>query len=779
MKILFEEYAYDKDDVMAFVPKHYLQSLKNNKVCVPYVGYFYSREVDDSVFILPKVFIKIYDKKSYSKNEKIEKAFGRFDPKNLIDTNNKDNPILGTQFYTHIYDLSVWIYRAIERYREREPLENNTERVEVLCVDSVNGNKSQTLINSVLDLVRFNKEHQSLFTFVAKLSTQGHNRISWQKTISKCSPYIQDAVPIYLKSITKTKIFNPDEELIVLFFSVMDYLHEKYHFHIVRNLNYSTFPREVVKMIETGKGSRYLRKIRHKYFKDELVKLWNLLYVFFKRAEDMKSNKITEDYLLVKVFDRVFEDMIDTLISDDTKIKDKKMVDQRDRKIVDHIYKYESLVRKDDIYYIGDSKYYKEGSNPGDEAVYKQFTYARNVIQRNMDLLKPKANKLYRDNYFDPLTEGYNVTPNFFIRGTVEDEDYSFGFRLEATKLNGKHDVERMWHHKNRLFDRDSLLVLKYNISFLYVLSSYASSRTDENIRRKIRGTFRTHVMSQLDQDYRFFKLRVFDGVEKNAAIDKHFKLLIGKIFSTFDGRDEKAVLMALERNTCDEVIKEIYQKVKNEFEIIDYDLINDKEGVVYREPIMVHVPNAVQGEFQFEEDELEEEFVFDYEILDDVEDEEKFVNFLPVFTIKAACGYNDDFEIANNRGYPIPDGWVRVAGLGFKISDRYFVVEAKGNSMYPDIKNGQLCVFSWYSTNGVGGSREGETVLTRCREYYDPDYGGRFTIKKYHSEWEDDEDGIRQHSIIELIPSNDSYDKIVLSEDYQADTIGIFKCVL
>ena len=82
----------------------------------------------------------------------------------------------------------------------------------------------------------------------------------------------------------------------------------------------------------------------------------------------------------------VFEDMIDSLISDDTKLRDKRLADQRDGKIVDHIYQYESLVHKDKIYYIGDSKYYKEGSDPGDPSIYKQFTYAKNVIQWNLNL---------------------------------------------------------------------------------------------------------------------------------------------------------------------------------------------------------------------------------------------------------------------------------------------------------------------------------------------------------------------------------------------------------
>ena len=36
---------------------------------------------------------------------------------------------------------------------------------------------------------------------------------------------------------------------------------------------------------------------------------------------------------------------------------------------------------KHEIFYIGDSKYYKYRTPMGKEAVYKQFTYAKNVIQ--------------------------------------------------------------------------------------------------------------------------------------------------------------------------------------------------------------------------------------------------------------------------------------------------------------------------------------------------------------------------------------------------------------
>lgn len=168
------------------------------------------------------------------------------------------------------------------------------------------------------------------------------------------------------------------------------------------------------------------------------------------------------------------------------------------------------------------------------------------------------------------------------------------------------------------------------------------------------------------------------------------------------------------------------------------------------------------------------------YNILEDVPEKEKYVNFLPFYSVKAACGTNEDFEVVNSRVHPAPTGWIKVSGLGFPISSRYFVVEAKGKSMQPRINEGALCVFSWYARNdGGGGTRDGEIVLTQCREYYDPDYGGRFTIKKYHSVWKEYDDGTKEQVKIELIPLNDAYDKIELSAEDQPVTVGVFKCVL
>lgn len=140
----------------------------------------------------------------------------------------------------------------------------------------------------------------------------------------------------------------------------------------------------------------------------------------------------------------------------------------------------------------------------------------------------------------------------------------------------------------------------------------------------------------------------------------------------------------------------------------------------------------------------------------------------IPLYTLRAACGYFDDGQL------PEEEGWIDASGLGFTPDPkRHFAVHAKGDSMLPKIKDGDLCVFEWYTA----GSRNGEIVLTQSSEY-DSEYGGRYTIKRYHSEKTVTDEGW-QHASVQLLPLNQDFDPIELDEFGDYRTIGIFKCAI
>lgn len=157
-----------------------------------------------------------------------------------------------------------------------------------------------------------------------------------------------------------------------------------------------------------------------------------------------------------------------------------------------------------------------------------------------------------------------------------------------------------------------------------------------------------------------------------------------------------------------------------------------------------------------------------------DVPEKKKYKQFLPVFSIQAACGYfEENIIIPENEA----DGWLDISGTTLNANKNMFIVSAVGNSMLPDIHNGDLCVFELYSPEN-GGSREGNIVLIECPDK-DTDTDCHYTIKKYHSTWHYDEYERKIHDSIKLIPLNNDYKTMILNPNHDYRIIGVFKGVV
>lgn len=522
MKVLIEDYHYDPTDLPELKGIDPTE-LSGGQIKLPYVGYYHDGRADETIFILPKVFIIG------------EKAFGRYEPELLLHI-DKENEQLTDADHAFLFELSAWIYQAIALFCERHPENEITSPRELAGVIGHRRDGETTLLDLILALIRFGKEHQSLFTYIATIVHSGRHKIHWTKTMRTTSPILQDGKPYYLKCKSKEKAINYDEELICLFYSTLNYLKQDYHFIVRHNLNFETeHPHIIKRLIEDGKGTHRLRQIRGKYFTDELVQLWHLLYAFYERAEKAAQGKAHDERLLVRNFNIVFEDMIDSLIGE--KSHPSGLKKQKDGKIIDHIYQEESLIGDGDIYFIGDSKYYSEGNDIGENSIYKQFTYAKNVIQYHIDLIPEKAQGL---RYRDELTEGYNPTPNFFIRGTLRDDlsDKEIGLKPEG---KGRYDSK---HFEDRLFDRDTFLILTYEINFLYVLSSYVQNRgyaPDNTLQKR----FREDVIKAFKELYCFYELwPKASAEEKKAFVKEHFKQLLGKVYQ----KKDETLILALKK---------------------------------------------------------------------------------------------------------------------------------------------------------------------------------------------------------------------------------------
>ena len=538
MRILFEGQSYSPELLENFGLEPYVYTSRDkSEGILPYVGYIYSPKIQDAVFILPKVFLFEGSGKIDRDENKLEIAFGKYSVSDVIEITKEHNPLKADGLDRVLFGLSTWIYRAIDKYSARHPKSEIIRRTDIRRVNSDKGEDDQTLLDTILSLIAFHREHANLFTYISIVNSSGNNKIHWGKTISKVQPIIKDNVPFYAEFRNKDKAINYDEELIVLFYSVLEYLRLRFFFPVRANLNYELIqPSKIDAMIESGRGTRLLRSIRRKYFKDELVLLWKLLYAFFDKSETIRSGKSCEEALLASKFDRVFEDMVDSLIGDDifTDLKENE-----DGKEIDHIYKDKSLVDDSHIYYIGDSKYYFYGSDLDEKSIYKQFTYAKNIIQLNINIFNtPSEERKDKDleiidsvRYRDPLTEGYNLTPNFFVRGYVKPEDLSDGHACYSEDRLSKNDqiIPANVHFKNRPFDRDTLVLQAYNINFLFVLASYVTNGDNESVKLRIHDKFRKDLISVYNAKYDFFQ--VTPKGDLKDFVNAHFEEYIGKMY--------------------------------------------------------------------------------------------------------------------------------------------------------------------------------------------------------------------------------------------------------
>jgi len=588
MYILFEEHQYPAQDVQdALYEITTLQDV-DKKVCVNYVGYFYSEKLQDCVFILPKVLLE--DAKDSEgkivkdENGKKIEVIANVKPKENVEDSSKtviipediitpkgQKKYLPEEYRKFIYEFAVWIYRCLALYHNTHTDSQAIYYKRIPQAGCGKRHPANTFLDVVLSLIRFNQENQDYFMFTIKNIHSGMHRINWVRTISKSQAILQDGVPIYLNPVNKKRQINFDEELFIIFFSILYDLNETFGFKVPINYQYELIRGKRFCQYKNGYGKTRLRQIKYKYFSDKSLELWELCYAFFDYTHELAVNSKQQEYLLAKSFNNVFEAMIDELLGAND--VPKGLQSQDDGKRIDHLYTYQNLISadsSDEIYYIGDSKYYKTGNDLGKNAVAKQYTYARNVIQWNIDLfyneqqatkdMTEEEKKDYdadksaytkiklRDDGQDPLTEGYNILPNFFISASVdENRDYSKENLEKKTDRRGSY-THLSYHFKNRLFDRDTLILSHYNVNFLYVISLYARNRSSqksawkENIRRR----FRNEILEYINQQYDFWILNPIRDLQ--SAIDKHFRKIIGKVFRPYMEENSNLLILALEK---------------------------------------------------------------------------------------------------------------------------------------------------------------------------------------------------------------------------------------
>ncbi len=542
MKIIVEEYPYTPTDEVRSVLRGLVEDLENveGRLRVNYVGYYYNPTLRDTIFCLPKVVLQ------EGKDDKTEKVFGLYRPEDLLKKDFWEKEV-DEQYKDFLFGLSVWIYRAVNVYRQQFPESSIVLHRQVQIAGHGKKSIPDTYLDILLALIQFNRDNSDFLLFTIKNIHSGCNKINWTKTISHSSAFIQDDTPIYLDMVNKRKQINFDEELLVIYYSILEYLHRHYGFRIRVKYNFNTLSEGQFAQYMDGLGRTRLKQIKYKYFSDKAIELWQLCYAFFDHNYELAIASDQRQYMLVKNFNIVFEAIIDKLIGTPIDELPAKLKEQKDGKIVDHLYTdtaLSSLIHASEeqkqVYYIGDSKYYKMHHGVGENSEYKQYTYAKNIIHYNLDLfLRSQRGESFvegRDflTYRDDTTEGYEITPNFFISADI-DGDLSYNEQLKPMG-----EPKMTCQFENRLFDRDTLLLSHYDVNFLHVLSLYArdNATEQETWKASVRDKFREQIQGILNDKFDFFAIAPHANVNTQAYIQEHFKEIIGRVYTPYENKE-------------------------------------------------------------------------------------------------------------------------------------------------------------------------------------------------------------------------------------------------
>ena len=573
MRILIEGQSYFVEDLKKFFINPMFYTQKGESAIINSVGYYYSMDKKEVVYMLPKVFMSPEELKSNeSENEikclweKKNTVFKHGDGipitiKELFYLDKLDGSVKHESKYLWIRHITISFYNSLIEFKRRK---NNTSILNSGIINEINtnlGDDEYSYLDLVLSFTNFYKKNKSviLFRHIEHKSNQA-KKPKWEKTIRKSFLIIDKRnAPIYLEVRNKKSIINTDEELVIYFFSILNHFKSENNLNISIDKTYNLIKGDAFRNLQIN-GLSKLRKIKYKYFSDTMKRMYKLCELYFDSTDTGSIKKRNEEFLSFKKYNIVFEDMVDKLFTDeknlaayDKRIKNndiniQKLKNNDDGKIIDHLFEHKGLIDTTNIFYIGDSKYYKPGNVADKLSIYKQYTYAKNIIQYNINLFND-SHEIYVQNelkYRDKITEGYNITPNFLLYGVIEKyEDFKDICLKPLYKNNLKDCIKHSYHWKDRLFDRDSLFICQYQINYLFVLNAYTemSSFSLNEYRDAAKDEFRNKFIEYFsDYDVSKFKFEKLESSKLKAFINDNFKILNGKCISL----NESTLLIAI-----------------------------------------------------------------------------------------------------------------------------------------------------------------------------------------------------------------------------------------
>ena len=226
MLVFFEGYLYPDKSVFDKIldlktGKHIVPVVREGKGWkIEHIGYLFVALAEESVpvFLLPKTFLQL-DSANPDEGFTLLGMPG-VKPEGIFDTEGADNILNNRGQETFLPELSLWLFRAMSRYREdciKEKIELTKDELDYRTPD--HGSHDRDFLSTAIRLIDFLSDHRNLFTQIHKINNSGRAAVDWHKTLRQHT-LIKEGTPYYLDLRIKDKADRNSGLLVYSFRSI-------------------------------------------------------------------------------------------------------------------------------------------------------------------------------------------------------------------------------------------------------------------------------------------------------------------------------------------------------------------------------------------------------------------------------------------------------------------------------------------------------------------------------------------------------------------------------